>query len=223
MSLATMVKRGPGRPPNPKKTPVQLALEAPLPAGLDAAIEKVDRARESLERFKESREESVAADEDVRLQIHARKVELSSAVIKREMADKFGDDDGDAPSLDDIRALEREIASLEARSGDREARRAAFDREVAAREAAYKEAGRELRHLMAPWVDVVIAAGDEQLAEAAKLMAEAYIAARRLQPYRHAPFVSVKALEGEAAHRGPDDVQLPAPVNKAVWAIQRSM
>lgn len=158
----------------------------------------------------------------VRLQIHARKVELSSAVIKREMADKFGDDDGDAPSLDDIRALEREIASLEARSGDREARRAAFDREVAAREAAYKEAGRELRHLLEPWKAVVLAAGDEQLAEAAKLMAEAYIAARRLEPYRHVPFVSLKPIEGIGQHRGPDDVQLPAAAHKAVWALQRA-
>jgi len=223
MSLATLAKRGPGRPPNPKKTPVQLALEAPLPDGLDAALEKVDRARASLERFKESREESVAADEDVRLQLHARRIELNSAVIKREMADRYGDDDGSAPALDEIQTIEREIASLEARSGDREARRAAFDREVAGRETAYKEAGRELRHLMALWMDVVIAAGDEQLGEAAKMAAEAYVAARRLQPFRNVPFISLHPLDGEANHRGPDDVPLPAAVTKAVTAIQRSM
>lgn len=218
MELTTLVKRG--RPPKPKETLVQAALNRPLPEGLQAAMDRVQRAFEAEDAVRNVERNSRDTEGDVDLQIKHLRQQISEATIRREVADRLGDDDS-APTQAQIDALQTDLEAKVARHADRTTRVAAFAAEKERRRQERLAAAQDLARLMEPSTNELLRAADEQLAECARQAAEAYLAVSKLVREKGRHDVWLNKVSDFGVHDTPDEIDIDEMRDRAADLIFR--
>jgi hypothetical protein len=200
------------------------ALAKPLPSGVAAAVERVEKARAALDAATSARSELAAVPPHVHdAEIKEAETRLHEATISREIADRLGDD-GNAPTLADIEKLEKALAQARASVADVETKRAAYTRVVNDRKAALTDVHSELSKLLAPWLDNALSAADAKVAEGMRMIAEGRAAFNAVRTWQTTQFEPIRhpSLANGDRHTldtmNVDRVELPADVKKALAA-----
>lgn len=182
-------KRGPGRPRTgvADMTELAAALNAPIPAGIEEAARKVEEAMAAFEVANSAFQESRSLNMPAQLRVAVEKAEdaLQEAVIKREVADRLGDD---GPTPEEIDALEKALSVAIAARGSSDVRQNAYREATDERREMLANAQQEMWALVKTWVGSVLAAADRQIAEGVKLIAEAQSAAESLDTWQQRSF-----------------------------------
>lgn len=220
MELALMTKRGPGRPPKPKETLVQAALNRPLPEGLQAAMDRVQKAMEAEDAVRAVERDGREHEGDVDRQIAHLRQQISEATIRREVADRLGDDDG-APTQAAIDALQAELEAKVVRHADRTTRDVAFATEKERRRQDRLAAARELSELLRPGSEALLKAADEQLAECARQAGEAYLAVAKLLPEKPLHEVWLSKVREFGVHDTPEEIEIDQLLERAADLVFR--
>lgn len=215
MALAQMINRGPGRPP---KTDVERAVEQPMGDGVPAAIERVNKALAAFELARSAAGHTVTFAPGA---LEMAKSKLRQAIARKEIADQLGEDD--APTEEDIEALQAKVDEIEDGLASVGERRAAFEAELDRRRALLSEAVQELKAAFAPWSGAVLDACDEQIADAVFRLGEAMKVVEQVERWRthRIEAISVPKVTQEGRHRGPDTIDLPRNVKEVLEAWWR--
>jgi chromosome segregation ATPase len=197
-------------------TPVQAALARPLPAGLAAAVQNskaaqaaFHAAQNALSEFREEARSCNAASAELA---------LSSAIARREIAKRIGDDVTDIEV--EVDRLRREHSEATSRLAGRDAIITGFLAEIERCRQVLSSANASLNLTYMKWAEDVLAAADEQLASAARLAGEAQQTAAAMRP-QYAGFLPVsfpRISTAGWAHEGPRRAELPAEIATAVDA-----
>lgn len=170
-----------GRPPKPRApemTPVAAALASPLPAGADAALEKIEAAV----RAKKTAYEVLAAarSDDAKTAVDTELTKAQSALqrayAQREVAERLGDDD--APDDETIAALETVVAAAKAKADGFTPKIAALEHEHERRREILRSAVDSAGAILRPFESALDAAIGAQVELAANLLGEAQAAER---------------------------------------------
>lgn len=215
MELQSYIKRGPGRPPNPKKSPVQVALERAAPAQLTDAVDKVKKAIEAFRRASSARSEFLTPVSMTGIPDLQR--ELQQAVVRREVADRIGDD-GDAPSLEEIADLQHKLDAALAERDGRQQKLEAFGREVERRRELLDDAWAELSAQLSAWREPVRKEAEAALEQAARAVSEAYAADQQTDPtgYAARQKPTLPRVVGGGSHTVVGDVSIPREIQDAL-------
>jgi hypothetical protein len=143
---------------------------------------------------------------------------LQAAVIKREVADRLGDD---GPTPEEIDALDKALSAAIAARDSSGVRQEAYRKATDDRREALAAARQEMWALVKTWVESALAAADRQIAEGVKLIAEAQSAAKQLDTWQRRSFPDFIFNSVDSSgdrHRSTDveGVELPPDILRAM-------
>lgn len=204
---------------NAEGSALQKALARPVPAEIADLTAKLKTARANFDTAQ-------AAADEFRSRPHGNVDELTGKLARVETrADVARRIDGEIPAIlvKEIDDLNKQLAAAQAARDGRKERLEAFREEIDRRRELLSDVCVELSQALADWKDAALLAADNQLAEAARMIGEAYNLAEELRRETDWEYPAhLMGVASRGSHKIDGALEMPAEMRTALHEAWRA-